>query len=262
MVVDQDSQNNGAVSSNSLTFGAGSGEGIASKRTGGGNQWGLDFYTSFQPRMTIANNGNVGIGTTSPSAKLEVNGAVNAQSFNGTAGTLFTLGTTDNQPLEFKVNNQRALRLEPTGFTDTVNVIGGSARNVVGVRAVGATIGGGGAGNWDGFSYTNRVEADFGTVSGGAQNTIESPTPNTRPSAEATQTTLEGSAIGRPSAAARVTAISGAVRPSVGAYETRLRPAPALRPSAAASVTTFRPTPTLRRSGGVWQTRLRPRPRS
>ncbi len=35
------------------------------------------------------------------------------------------VGTTDNQPLEFRVNNARALRLEPTGFMDTANVIGG-----------------------------------------------------------------------------------------------------------------------------------------
>jgi Chaperone of endosialidase len=90
-----------------------------------------------------------------------------------TPGTQF-LGTTDNQPLEFKVNGTRALRLEPMGFADTVNVIGGSARNFVGMGAVGATIGGGGAGNsLFGNAYTNRVDADFGTVSGGAHNTIQ-----------------------------------------------------------------------------------------
>ena len=83
------------------------------------------------------------------------------------------LGTVDNQPLEFKVNNQRGLRLEPTTYTDTVNVIGGSARNFVGAGAVGATIGGGGSGNYNSDAMTNRVEASFGTVSGGAQNTIE-----------------------------------------------------------------------------------------
>ncbi len=89
-----------------------------------------------------------------------------------TPGTHF-LGTTDNQPLELWVNNQRGLRLEPTTFTDTVNVIGGSARNFVGVGVVGATIGGGGAGFYGGGTYTNRVEANFGTVSGGMQNTIQ-----------------------------------------------------------------------------------------
>jgi hypothetical protein len=50
--------NNGNTNGSGLTFGSGSGEGIASKRTAGGNQYGLDFYTSFANRLSIANNGN------------------------------------------------------------------------------------------------------------------------------------------------------------------------------------------------------------
>lgn len=59
-----------------LKFGGalGSGEGIGSKRTSGGNQFGLDFYTSANNRMSIDSNGKVGINTTSPSERLEVNG--------------------------------------------------------------------------------------------------------------------------------------------------------------------------------------------
>ncbi len=57
-----------------LRFGIGSGEGIGSKRNAGPNQYGLDFYTAFADRMTIANNGFVGIGTTTPTQQLEVNG--------------------------------------------------------------------------------------------------------------------------------------------------------------------------------------------
>ena len=89
-----------------------------------------------------------------------------------TPGTHF-LGTTDNQPLEFKVNGQRGLRLEPTAYLDTVNVIGGSARNFVGAGVQGATIGGGGTGDYLGLgvAYSNRVEADFGTIGGGVGNT-------------------------------------------------------------------------------------------
>jgi hypothetical protein len=104
-------------------------------------------------------------------------GSADAWSRVGNAGTIpgvNFLGTIDNQPLEFKVNNQRGLRLEPTALTDTVNVIGGSARNFVRTGVVGATIGGGGSGNYDGGSRTNLVEADFGTVSGGSRNTIQS----------------------------------------------------------------------------------------
>ncbi len=46
--------------------GSGSGEGIGSKRTVGGNFVGLDFYTSFTSRMSITNAGKVGIGISEP----------------------------------------------------------------------------------------------------------------------------------------------------------------------------------------------------
>jgi endosialidase-like protein len=51
---------------------SGSGESIASKRTAGGNQFGLDFYTNFTNRMSITNTGGVGIGLTTPSTTLDV----------------------------------------------------------------------------------------------------------------------------------------------------------------------------------------------
>jgi hypothetical protein len=73
--IDSLGNNNGALDFG-LKFGGAisSGEGVASKRTSGGNQYGLDFYTSSANRMSIANNGFVGINTTSPSERLEVNG--------------------------------------------------------------------------------------------------------------------------------------------------------------------------------------------
>jgi len=51
-----------------LRFGFGSGEGIGSNRDGNdaARRYGLDFYTSFAPRLTIVNSGAVGIGTTTP----------------------------------------------------------------------------------------------------------------------------------------------------------------------------------------------------
>jgi len=87
-----------------------------------------------------------------------------------TAGVNF-LGTTDNQPLEFKVNGGRALRLEPTTLASGApNVIGGSPVNFVAAGVVGATISGGGAANFVGFGYTNKVTGNFGTVVGGVGN--------------------------------------------------------------------------------------------
>lgn len=48
----------------------------------------IQFYTSDQRRMTIGINGNVGIDTTSPNAKLDVNGSARASSNDGNANTL------------------------------------------------------------------------------------------------------------------------------------------------------------------------------
>ena len=72
-VVDNTNANTGSVSS-ALTFGSASGEGIGSKRSSTGNQFGLDFYTASTNRMAITNTGSVGIGTSAPSAPLEIIG--------------------------------------------------------------------------------------------------------------------------------------------------------------------------------------------
>jgi len=91
----------------------------------------------------------------------------------GTTAGLHFLGTTDDQPLELKVNGQRALRLEPGG-SNSVNVIGGWNRNEISTGLVGATIAGGGGGDYiHGASFTNRVEANFGFIGGGAGNRID-----------------------------------------------------------------------------------------
>ena len=89
------------------------------------------------------------------------------------------VGTTDNQPLYFKVNGLRAFMLVPGGDSaadfDTNNdltcsVIGGCSLNQLGVGVVGATIAGGGAPNFDGVSYVNWVLGDYGSVGGGMGN--------------------------------------------------------------------------------------------
>lgn len=85
----------------------------------------------------------------------------------GNAGTdvaTHFLGTTDNRPLLFKVNNTRVMRLELNGLSP--NVIGGFALNNAAPGVSGATISGGGGY----ISAANSVHADYATVSGGSGN--------------------------------------------------------------------------------------------
>lgn len=73
--VDYGNENTGDLTKGAIKFGLGNtGEGIASKRSSGENQNGLDFYTSSTPRLSITNNGYVGVGTTGPAYKLHVSG--------------------------------------------------------------------------------------------------------------------------------------------------------------------------------------------
>ncbi len=70
--VDEGGQNNGTTNYGIRFGGPASEEFIGSKRTAGGNQNGLDLFTKNQSRLSILNNGNVGIGTTSPAAQLAI----------------------------------------------------------------------------------------------------------------------------------------------------------------------------------------------
>jgi hypothetical protein len=88
-----------------------------------------------------------------------------------TAGVNF-LGTTDNQPLELKANNQRVLRLEPT--SGGPNLLGGFSGNSTYAGSIGVTIGGGG-----GVGALNSISipiagmtANFATIGGGASNSV------------------------------------------------------------------------------------------
>jgi len=73
------------------------------------------------------------------------------------------LGTADNQALEVRVNNARALRIEPNATSP--NVIGGHGANSALAGVVGAAIGGGGQ-----AGLANRVTDNQGTIGGGANN--------------------------------------------------------------------------------------------
>jgi|GEM_PF-2024468 len=71
--IDPLERNTGSVTSSALRFGGDlGGEGIASQRTGGSRTNGLDFYTAGTNRLSILNNGNVGIGTNTPAYPLHL----------------------------------------------------------------------------------------------------------------------------------------------------------------------------------------------
>jgi trimeric autotransporter adhesin len=74
------------------------------------------------------------------------------------------LGSNSNHAVEIKVNNLRALRIEPATVP---NLIGGDTANAVTPGVTGAAIAGGG---WPGGGFPNKVTDDAGFVGGGWQN--------------------------------------------------------------------------------------------
>tara|TARA_R110002049_G_scaffold231127_1_gene403364 strand:- start:7155 stop:10325 length:3171 start_codon:yes stop_codon:yes gene_type:complete len=89
---------------------------------GAGNYGGaLDFYTQFDDglglknRMRINSNGNVGIGTTSPSEALDVNGNAIADSFNGTYKVKVSLSSA-----QIKALNTTPIEVIPAQGAGTV----------------------------------------------------------------------------------------------------------------------------------------------
>ncbi len=118
---------NAGTTTNALKFGGnGTGEAIGSNRTTGVNQWGLDFYTGAANRMCIGLNGNIGMGTTAPTSKLDVNGqiTIDQKNFGGYAGLLVKGNSSvSNYPnIAFSTQN--------TAANDIISaIIGGTITN-------------------------------------------------------------------------------------------------------------------------------------
>lgn len=95
-------------------------------------------------------------------------GAGDAWSLTGNSGTdpaTNFLGTTDNQALEIKINNERVMRYEPANVP---NIIGGYSGNSIASGVEGAVIGGGG---YSTYENTISTDAHYSVIAGGAKNT-------------------------------------------------------------------------------------------
>ncbi len=190
--IDQQDNNNGVIDDGTtngvgLTFGSGSGEGIASQRTPGLNQNGLDFYTSHNHRMSILHNGNVGIGTTNPATQLQVNGTITATGFSGNASGLTNLSLSQltgtiplaDLPTSVVTNNETNVTLGNVtvdgdlNLPSTGNIFSGG--NTLLIRSGGNFFAGPSAGNltMSGFGNTGIGTYTLSANTTGTYNTSE-----------------------------------------------------------------------------------------
>ena len=160
---------NGSVTGTGIALGTITAANIASGQL-------VKSLNGLQDAVSLAQGSNVTITASGNTLTIAASGGTTGWSLTGNAGTtpgVNFVGTTDNQPVEFRVNGGRALRLEQglSGWS-APNVIGGSPVNFVSSGIMGATIGGGGVPSYNGYSGINSVTVNFGTVGGGFFNTV------------------------------------------------------------------------------------------
>ena len=132
-----DANTNAGTTNNTLRFGAtGSGEAIGSKRTTGGNQYGLDFYTGSANHMSITGAGNVGIGTSAPLSGLHVD---TPESGGGSTavGVIASGGYSGNPSIELRGSGKTPYIdfVETYGVDFTTRLISsGGTLNVLGLN--------------------------------------------------------------------------------------------------------------------------------
>ena len=180
--VDSKNRNDGKLSfdplspelnSPGLTFGLFSYEGIGSKRTAGGNQYGLDFYTAAVARLSISNDGKVGIGTTAPTHRLHVVAQDEVGLFQSTGTMAFLkLSTSEglNNRVEIANRSGGQLSLFTMGAGDALVItrdgnVGIGTPSPPRKLSVVSEIHSGGAGA--GFSFGNRTSIFVNTPSAG-----------------------------------------------------------------------------------------------
>lgn len=135
--LDNNNTNVGTVAAGALAFGNASGEGIGSKRSAGGNAYGLDFYTNSVNRLAITNGGNVGIGTTGPTAPLQVTASSTTPfdigRFDGsnTVGSAIYLNSTATSGRAWQLISTAAAAGEGAGKLLFKDATGGSVKMTI-----------------------------------------------------------------------------------------------------------------------------------
>jgi hypothetical protein len=143
---------------------------------------GATGYTVLVPRQQVTPSPYAiyagGAGGGGISGTIPVSALGNAWLLSGNSNTVSGqfVGTTDDQPLDIRVNNNRVMRFRLNtdgsgGHTNAPNVIGGSSVNSTTTTIVGATIAGGGGNLVSGVAVPNKVTANFGAIGGGDNNT-------------------------------------------------------------------------------------------
>jgi hypothetical protein len=178
--IDQGNSNNGVLNNGTragagLTFGISSGEGIASKRTAGGDQFGLDFYTGFSNRMSILNNGFVGIGRQTQVSGAELFGLFSP--VTNTWGGMYIETGTGGRPFygyengntawtELDGTDSNKWKLYNSGYWLTVTPTGTVGIGTNSPTAQLHVVEGGGSGRSDGFGGGPAIFADTSTSDG------------------------------------------------------------------------------------------------
>jgi hypothetical protein len=133
-------------------------------------------FNGLQDHVTLAAGANVTITPSGNTLTVSATGAGGSSGWsltgNATTSGQF-IGTLGSQPFEVRVNNSRALLIEPNATSP--NMVGGFQGNFVTSGIKGATIAGGGALNWFGAAPPNQVGGDYGTVGGGVGNVAGGP---------------------------------------------------------------------------------------